>query len=179
MSKETSSVYTYSDEASPINTILTERNFIGGKNNEFPLPELTGADVTNVDLTNVDLPGANFNGGKKRKGKKGKKNAKKTRKAKKFQEKYGSRLKVWNGTAEMTTGKLKKRDLIRVQDKNGVGRIKSKKKSMFEKKYNRLEKHGWTAKKGEFGAVRIDKKTRKNKKRGKKGKKGNRGFGFF
>ena len=118
-------------------------------------------------------------GGKKRKGKKGKKNAKKTRKAKKFQEKYGSRLKVWNGTAEMTTGKLKKRDLIRVQDKNGVGRIKSKKKSMFEKKYNRLAKHGWTAKKGEFGAVRIDKKTRKNKKRGKKGKKGNRGFGFF
>ena len=125
---------------------------------------------------------SNYIGGKKRKGKKGKKNAKKTRKAKKFQEKYGSRLKVWNGTAEMTTGKLKKRDLVRVEDKNGVGRIKSKKKSMFEKKYNRLAKHGWTAKKGEFGAVRIEKKTRKNKKtkkKGKKGKKGNRGFGFF
>ena len=41
-----------------------------------------------------------------------------------FKEKFGSHAKVFNGTAEMTTGRLKKGDLM----KNKHGRIVSKKK---------------------------------------------------
>lgn len=38
--------------------------------------------------------------------------------------KYGSRRKVWNGTAEMTVGKLRKDDLMKTKR----GRIVSKKR---------------------------------------------------
>lgn len=38
--------------------------------------------------------------------------------------KYGSRRKVWNGTAEMTVGKLRKEDLMKTKR----GRIVSKKR---------------------------------------------------
>ena len=41
-----------------------------------------------------------------------------------FKMKYGSRQQVWNGTAEMTTGKLKLKDLM----KNKRGEIVSVKK---------------------------------------------------
>lgn len=40
-----------------------------------------------------------------------------------FDKKIGSRAEVWHGTAEMTSGGLKKKDLVMGED----GRIKSKK----------------------------------------------------
>tara|TARA_B100001094_G_scaffold325480_1_gene379886 strand:- start:5885 stop:6166 length:282 start_codon:yes stop_codon:yes gene_type:complete len=63
----------------------------------------------------------------------------------------GSRRQVWNGTADKTTGGLTKKDLILVN-----GRIKSKKARKSAKRSNNLKKAGWTFKKGEFGAVRIE-----------------------
>ena len=46
-----------------------------------------------------------------------------------FKEKFGSHAKVFNGTAEMTTGRLKKGDLM----KNKHGRIVSKESTLREK----------------------------------------------
>jgi len=70
-----------------------------------------------------------------------------------------------NGTAEMTSGGLKKSNL----KYNSQGRIVSKKKSMQAKKDQRLKKAGWTHNKGEFGAIRIeDKPQKKSKKKSKK-----------
>ena len=85
----------------------------------------------------------------------------------------GSRAQVWHETAYKTSGGLLRLDLIQ----NKHGRIVSRSKSMSEKKLGRLAKHGWTAKKGKFGAVRIGAKgrglkTRKgNKKKHKKSRK--------
>ena len=122
-------------------------------------------------------------GGKKRKGKKGKKTKRKPRVIPTF----GKRLDVYRGNALMTTGKLRKSDLIRVVDKDGNGRIKSKKKHLMgkNKKKNNLYLSGWGAEKGKFGAVRLeDIKTKKKGKKGKKAqktqKKGKKGlFGLF
>tara|TARA_B100001115_G_C15513489_1_gene243373 strand:+ start:91 stop:363 length:273 start_codon:yes stop_codon:yes gene_type:complete len=84
----------------------------------------------------------------------------------------GSRREVWNGNAKKTSGGLTKKDLFK---KNG--RIKSRRASKKAKKSNNLKKSGWTFKKGEFGAVRIDgdskkkqgsKKRRGSKRRGSK-----------
>ena len=77
----------------------------------------------------------------------------------------GSRVQVWNGNAKKTSGGLTKKDLFRKK-----GRIKSRKASQKAKKNKNLKKAGWTFKKGEFGAVRIeDKQTaKKTKKRGSK-----------
>ena len=77
----------------------------------------------------------------------------------------GSRAQVWNGNAKKTSGGLTKKDLFRKK-----GRIKSRKASQKAKKNKNLKKAGWTFKKGEFGAVRIeDKQTaKKTKKRGSK-----------
>jgi len=85
----------------------------------------------------------------------------------------GSRVQVWNGNANHTSGGLRKNDLIR---KNG--RIKSKKASRSAKKNQNLKNAGWTTNKGEFGAVRMSdtksapkrrsNKKRSNKKRSKK-----------
>ena len=72
---------------------------------------------------------------------------------KKYQLTVGSRAQVWNGTAYKTGyGKkgLKRSDLIR----NKHGRIVSKKKLETAKREKRLEKHGYFAEKGKFGAVR-------------------------
>ena len=63
----------------------------------------------------------------------------------------GSRAQVWHGTAYKTSGGLTKEHLL--QNKNG--RIVSKKKHNTEKKGKRLLKHGYTAKKGQFGPVKI------------------------
>lgn len=63
----------------------------------------------------------------------------------------GSRAQVWHGTAYKTTGGLKKSDLL----KNKHGRIVSKAKHATAKKEKRLQKHGYTAKKGKFGAVKM------------------------
>ena len=82
-----------------------------------------------------------------------------------FQQTIGSRAQVMNGTAEKTSGGLKKKDL----KYNSHGRIVSVKKSRSAKKEQRLKKAGWTHKKGEFGAVKIEPKS--PKKRSKKGSK--------
>jgi len=79
----------------------------------------------------------------------------------------GTRAQVWHGTADRTSGGLKKADLVM---KNG--RIKSKRASRSAKKNQNLKNAGWTFKKGEFGAVRMDEKeVAKKKKTGSKGKK--------
>ena len=105
-----------------------------------------------------------FYGGKKRKGKK-------TKRKPRVIPTFGKRLDVYRGNALMTTGKLRKSDLIRIVDKDGNGRIKSKKKHIMgkNKKKNNLYLSGWGAEKGKFGAVRLD--DMKTKKKGKKGKK--------
>jgi hypothetical protein len=68
-----------------------------------------------------------------------------------FEKTKGSRAEVFHGTAKKTSGGLLKENLI----KNNNGRIVSKKRSELAKKENRLEKAGWTTKKGQFGAVKI------------------------
>ena len=51
-------------------------------------------------------------------------------------DKYGTRRKVWNGTAEMTNGGLRKDDLI----KNTKGRIVSvKRHSTMKQRYAKTE----------------------------------------
>ena len=66
---------------------------------------------------------------------------------------------VMNGTAEHTSGGLRKSDL----KYNSQGRIVSKKRSMQAKKRSKIKKAGWTHKKGEFGAVKIEQKSPKRK----------------
>lgn len=70
---------------------------------------------------------------------------------KKYELLEGSRAQVFHGTAYKTAGGLKKRNLL----KNKHGRIVSKKKHTTAKREKRLEKHGYTAKKGKFGAVKM------------------------
>ena len=67
-----------------------------------------------------------------------------------FSQLVGTRAQVYHGTAYKTSGGLKKRDLH--QNKNG--RIVSALKHNTAKKEKRLEKHGYFAEKGKFGAVR-------------------------
>ena len=78
----------------------------------------------------------------------------------------GSRRKVYNGTALMTGGRLKKKDLT----KNKWGRIVSKKKSIKAKKDKRLIKAGYKTIKGKFGYIKENKvnKVKKTIKRKKK-----------
>ena len=82
---------------------------------------------------------------------------------KSYPELFGSRQQVWNGTAYKTAGELVRKDLMM----NKWGRIVSANKHKTAKKEKRLEKHGYFAKKGQFGYV---KKTVKNRSR-----KGNQG----
>jgi hypothetical protein len=85
---------------------------------------------------------------------------------KKYQVLIGSRAQVWHGTAYKTAGGLTKNDL----HMNKNGRIVSKKKHQTAKKEKRLEKHGFFAKKGKFGAVK--KTARKSRsRRSKTGRK--------
>lgn len=62
----------------------------------------------------------------------------------------GSRAQVQHGTAYKTSGGLKKNDLVKTKR----GHIVSKKKHETAKREKRLEKHGYFAEKGKFGAVR-------------------------
>ena len=68
-----------------------------------------------------------------------------------FNKRIGSRAQVMHGNALMTGGGLRKKDL----KYNKQGKIVSKKKSSIAKKEKRLQKAGWTTKKGQFGAVRF------------------------
>jgi len=63
----------------------------------------------------------------------------------------GSRAEVMHGTAKKTSGGLTKGDL----SYNKWGSIVSKKKAALARKQKHLEKAGWTAKKGKFGAVKM------------------------
>jgi hypothetical protein len=89
---------------------------------------------------------------------------------KSFEQLVGSRAQVMHGTAYKTTGDLTA-DKLTV---NKSGRFVSKKKHITAKKENRLVKHGYGSKKGQFGYVKIGsmKKSRKgsSRKSGKKGK---------
>ena len=77
---------------------------------------------------------------------------------------FGSRAQVYHGNALKTSGGLNKKSL----KKNKSGKIVSIKASKSAKKHKHLKKAGWTAKKGEFGAVRIeDVKRSKKKSKGK------------
>ena len=79
----------------------------------------------------------------------------------------GSRREVYNGTAKRTSGGLEKKDLFY----NKYGRIVSLKKHVTAKKEKRLQKYGWTAKKGKFGGIKMKPKP-KSKAKKSKGKKG-------
>lgn len=68
---------------------------------------------------------------------------------KKYKTLFGSREQVMNGTVHKTTGGLTKADLVM----NKWGRIVSAKKFKTAKKEMRLQKHGFFAKKGKFGAI--------------------------
>ena len=73
----------------------------------------------------------------------------------------GSRAQVWHGTAYKTAGGLTKSKLM--MNKNG--RIVSASKHKTAKKEKRLKKHGWTAKKGKFGAVAMKTKSKRKTRR--------------
>ena len=68
-----------------------------------------------------------------------------------FDKLEGSRAEVHHKKAYKTAGGLKKKDLF----KNKHGNIVSLKKHKTAKKEKRLEKHGYFAKKGKFGAVKM------------------------
>lgn len=74
---------------------------------------------------------------------------------------FGSRAEVWHGNAKKTTGGLTKKNLLQ----NKWGEIVSRKKHMSAKKEKRLEKYGYFAKKGKFGAIKKNTKTLKKKSR--------------
>ena len=82
----------------------------------------------------------------------------------------GSRAEVFHGTAKHTSGGLEKKDLLQ----NKHGRIVSRRKHNTAKKENRLKKHGYTAKKGKFGAVRLDGKKMKSSRKSRRSKKSRR-----
>ena len=88
---------------------------------------------------------------------------------KSFKKLIGTRAEVMHGTAYKTSGKLTKEQLVYSKS----GRIVSKRKQLTAKSEKRLQKYGYTAKKGHFGPVKISdskvnrktmKKSRKNKK---------------
>ena len=66
-------------------------------------------------------------------------------------QRIGSRAQVMHGNAKMTGGGLKKKDL----KYNKQGKIVSKKMSAIAKKEKRLQKAGYTTKKGQFGAIKT------------------------
>ena len=75
---------------------------------------------------------------------------------KKFKGMSGSRQQVWNGTVFKTPGGLKRSDLLM----NKHRRIVSKKKHQTAKMEHRQKKRlfaKYTAKKGKFGAIKLDK----------------------
>ena len=67
-------------------------------------------------------------------------------------QRVGSRAQVMHGNAKMTGGGLRKKDL----KYNKQGKIVSKKMSQRAKKEKRLQKAGYTTRKGQFGAVKMD-----------------------
>lgn len=79
---------------------------------------------------------------------------------KKYKELFGSRIQVWNGSAYKTEGELIRSDLMM----NKWNRIVSVKKHKTAKKEKRLEKYGFFAKKGKFGYVKKNSRSRSTRK---------------
>jgi hypothetical protein len=75
---------------------------------------------------------------------------------KKWKELFGSRESVFNGNSYKTPGGLTRADLIQ----NKWGRIVSAKKHKTATVEKRLEKYGYSARKGRFGYVRKTQKKR-------------------
>lgn len=69
-----------------------------------------------------------------------------------FEKACGSRAQVWHKTAHHTSGGLTRKNLI----KNKWGKIVSASKSKTAKRQKRLEKAGWFATKGNFGAEKRE-----------------------
>ena len=82
-----------------------------------------------------------------------------------FKKAEGTRAEVFHGTAKHTSGNLKKSDLMQ----NKKGRIVSVKKYNSAKKEMRLLKHGYGTKKGKFGFVLTNGKTKKRQSRKRRG----------
>lgn len=83
---------------------------------------------------------------------------------KKYKDLFGSRQQVWNGTVYKTPGGLLRTDLIM----NKRRRIVSKKKYETAKREHRDKKRlfaKYTAKKGKFGAIKLESKTGKSRKK--------------
>lgn len=78
---------------------------------------------------------------------------------KKYEMLMGSRAQVWHGTAYKTSGELKKDNLVQ----NKSGRIVSKSKHATAKREKRLVRAGYGTKKGKFGFVLLNGKTRKHR----------------
>ena len=85
---------------------------------------------------------------------------------KSFEQLVGSRAQVMHGTAYKTTGDLTA-DKLTV---NKSGRFVSKKKHITAKRENRLVKHGYGSKKGQFGYVKLG-ATTKTRRKGRKSRK--------
>lgn len=79
-------------------------------------------------------------------------------KGKTYKQLDGSRIQVWNETAYKTTGGLKKENLVYIQ-----GRVKSKSKHISASKEQRLIKHGYGAKTGTFGNIKLHNYTKKRR----------------
>ena len=88
-------------------------------------------------------------------------------KSHKYQMLEGSRAQVWHQTAFKTPGGLEKHQLIM----NKHGRIVSKKKHVTAKNEKRLEKAGYKTRKGKFGAIKTEKKSKSKKSRTRKYRK--------
>tara|TARA_B100000900_G_scaffold414811_1_gene442605 strand:- start:215 stop:544 length:330 start_codon:yes stop_codon:yes gene_type:complete len=84
-----------------------------------------------------------------------------------YDELEGSRAKVMHHTAYRTSGGLKRKDLMYNKNRS----IVSVRKHKTAKKEKRLMKHGYTAKKGKFGAVKIASHKKHHKKSHKKSHK--------
>ena len=77
-------------------------------------------------------------------------------KGKTYKQLAGSRIQVWNETAYKTRGGLKKDNLVQID-----GRVKSKSKHISATKEQRLLKHGYGAKTGTFGNIKLHNYTKK------------------
>jgi hypothetical protein len=89
-----------------------------------------------------------------------------TVKNREYKELFGSREQVWNGTSYKTKSGLTKANLMM----NKWGRIVSLNKHISAKKEMRLQKYGYSAKKGKFGYVKMS-KTKKSKSKSKESEK--------
>ena len=87
-------------------------------------------------------------------------------------QRVGSRAQVMHGNAKMTGGGLRKKDL----KYNKQGKIVSKKMSTIAKNENRLQKAGYTTKKGIFKLFRKESETEGGSRKKKMVKEGIFGF---